>query len=673
MASVPGIFYVGSYHIQGGVPTIDAVGREPLIVNDFPLQSELNQFKDRDTLRIVPDDPDDGSPIADSIECWPWYDKAAPITIYQVASSTTTTVTVSPSPGWTTNEWAGRTCTLLNTPPIDTFGFKDRLPIVSNTADTLTFEYAVPSGAPAVGQSFFPGVGRFTDYHAVAGATHISEIGSPSTRGGGSVDQGGAGVGPDATMVLELYKNVFPVAPYFHMWKWATVTTVNQGFGDAPNNTFRVFVEDELVRVTAAAAARGNTIDWQYAIIDFSMNDVELAISDPPSILQYETRLRQMIAWLRSSAALNNATLKVILISHRSDLRAIGAPGGAAYTRGVHSNIAADTDGVAILDCEGYRVSGVGLAETEEKQYYAQAEYFRMGKELARTIQRLANGDPVASEGGFPVYLMLGDSIWVGEATSTWTLNSNSPSISGPTPGFLLRPDNQKVWNRGSSVLEVYLPHTNSNTSGSITGTAGPDLSIMAELGDLHPDGFALIKRAAFGAGMAEGAGDYDSGTGNGGRWIKSAEEHYPELQADFAGAVAYINEVIGKQADMRGAFVSLGHNDNQAPSGTGGTSFAAFIRSFCNDLWADFSTRTSGRKFPIVWRRPQPDAFSADPVRIAQVRAALEAQANRESQFRVVDVDGLERDRDDNLHETPETAVTTGRRMVVALRRVAI
>jgi hypothetical protein len=54
-------------------------------------------------------------------------------------------------------------------------------------------------------------------------------------------------------------------------------------------------------------------------------------------------------------------------------------------------------------------------------------------------------------------------------------------------------------------------------------------------------------------------------------------------------------------------------------------------------------------------------------------VRGALLDLEAAEPQLVVVNVDDLERDRSDNLHETPESAVVCGDRMVTKLRTRAI
>lgn len=278
------------------------------------------------------------------------------------------------------------------------------------------------------------------------------------------------------------------------------------------------------------------------------------------------------------------------------------------------------------------------------------------------------SGGSSSFSGGFPIYIYLGDTMAVGTATSEWTMALGSVRISGPTPGSLVRPSNQKIWSEVANALHVYTPHTNSNTSGSVTTTAAHDLSIMAALGELHPDGFALVKRGSIASSLATEFVAYSAG--GGGRWAKSASQHYQEMQQIFADCVNWINQTMGRQADMRGAFVTLGTSDMQAD---GGAAFASALPQFCEDLWADFSTRTGGEKFPISWRVPQNGTAADDAVQMALIRTALSDLVEAEPQFQAVDVDDLERDRTDDLQETPESAVVCGDRMVTALRTKAI
>lgn len=661
MATVPGVLLIGDYSVQGGNPGLNAT------INPATLQTTLAALQDRTVMRIVPDVP---ATLEPSGAFRPWYDHNAGDVIHVVNSSTTTTITVSPSPGWTTNEWATRFVTVISPSPFAGAGFWRRMQVSSNTADTLTFP-ATPTAAPA-GALFFLGLGRMKDYHPAAGWLRPGELigGNPSTRGGSSAQANGNGVGPDATLVRALAQGVYSAPPYFYCAKWGHVRPTSQQWGDAPNDTARPFLVDELARMDAAAAADGgNTIQWEVAVIDQSIIELEAWSLNPTLALVYQTRLREMIAWLRSPAGLDNPNLLIVLVNHRSDLMTTTAPNGARWIRAQHLAIARDTAGVGIVDMEGARPGDSDDTGAAEIVVYAQQEYFALGLAIERKIQQLKLGIPDVVSGGLPVYLMVGDSIAVGEIPQSWTENANSVSLSGPNVGNLLRPANQLIWNRGTGDAEVYNPHTNSNTSGSVNGAAfaGPELSIMAELGARHPGGFLLIKRASYSSTLAADVTPYNAGTGNGGRWIKGVGgEHYDELLQDFRAAVQYVNELLDRQVDLRGAFVLLGHNDQTTAGGS--NLFEAELAQFCQDLRDDFGTRTSGDEFPIVWRLPMLDVAGANPVEMANLRRALQDYAASQKRFRLVDVDGLEVDRDDGLHETPATAVETGRRMVAAM-----
>lgn len=662
MATVPGVLYIGGYEAQGGNPGL-------LTQADALNGDNLRYVLDREVQRFVPD-TDAGVPNAAALSFWPWYDGAAGLTDYTVASSTTTTATATGSPGWTVNQWVGRAVQVRNLSPIPGVGFSHRAIVTANTAGQVTFSPAA-AVAPAVGTTFCLGEGVFLDYHPSGGKLHPSEVGQASRRGGSSWQTLGQGVGPDATFLRRLWKDVYTTAPWFHAFKWGDVGTVNTGWANAPNNAARALFTAELARVVTAAAARGNTIAWDVAIVDLSMNDLVAAAGTPTFVVTYEARLREMIAWLRTTVTAN-AALKIVLVSHRSDMWGTTSPLGAPFFRAAHRAIARDTSGVVIVDMEGATPGlQIGSPDTPatEIKYYALDEYFAYGEKVAAAVEQAKLGTPPAATGGFPVYYLIGDSIMVGEAVSGWTSTSVSADISGPTVGSLVRPTNQKIWNDATSTFEVYEPHANSNTSGTIGVTAGPDLSIMAELGRIHPEGFGLIKRASGGSGLASSLVAYDGG--NYGRWRKSSNEHYTALLAIRDRAHQYVNNVLGKQVDVKGFIVSLGHND-QAVTG-GGAVFAADLPQFLEDLWADFATRTSGDRPPIAWRRPQVDAAGAVAAEMATVRSAIDARQQAETQFRVVDVDGLERRRDDNLHETPETAVVHGRRAVSQLAKVAI
>jgi hypothetical protein len=663
MAVVPGVLIIGDYQVQGGDPGLTASW-------DSLAQTPLSYLRNREVMRITPDNTATGAPTASTLSCWPWYDgNAGDLLIVTASSATTATCTLGGgSPGWTTNEWAGRIFTVCNSTPFYGIGFERRAQVISNTANVLTFASGT---VPTVGAIAFVGEGIFGDYHPVGGYLNTTELGQPSTRGGSSFQATGLGVGPDATLIRRLFADTYTTAPYFHCWKYATAVGVSVGWGDG--GSIRTPFLAEKTRVDAAATARGNAIAWKHAVIDLSTADLEAAIVSPATILTYEAKLREMIDWLRTVVQ-DNADLPIYLVSHRNDLFATTGAGASPWLRAAHAAIVLDTANVTIVDLESTEPGTSGEFGTTEIVQYSQQGYFDYGEKVARAIRNQTLGVASTASGGFPVYILIGDSICTGPATTAWVTASVSPRITGPTIGSLLRPSNQKVWRRGTTSIEVFLPGTNSNTSGS-TGFAaysGPELSICAALGDIHPDGFALIKRGSNGSALATQLGAY-AAPGDYGRWIKAADEHYPELQDDFAGCVQYINENYDKQADMRGMFAILGQNDQAASASVGGTAFAAALLPFVTNVWTDFSTRSSGTRFPIVWRQPQDETASVNATAIAEIRAALAELAETEPQFAVVDVDDLERDKTDNLHETPDSCVETGYRMVAAMQRIAI
>jgi len=658
VAAIPGVLLIGDFSIQGGAPGLRAV-----LENIAEPQTRLGYLGDRTVMRIVPDNPANGEPTN---AFRPWYDWAASDTIYTVGSSTATTITVSSSPGWTVDQFAGRLITVVNS---FFLGYERRMPCLSNTADTLTFAAGT---VPTVGNIFFIGEGRMRDYHAAAGWLTNGELLSPtfSKRGGSSAQTNGQGVGPDATLVRALVERVYTGPDKCYVVKWGNVGPVSTAWADSPNDSARANLLAEKVRIDAAAAADGgNTIAWDVAVIDQTIVELGAWPFDPFVLpLAYPTRLQQMIAWLRSPAMCNNPNLLVVLVNHRSDLLSASVPGGAPFIRQHHVAVSRADANVVLIDMEGAKPGVAGDFANAQVIYYAQQEYFRLGEMIAERIRLHKLGVAPAFSNGIPTYLMLGDSIAVGEIASAWTTNAASVELSGPNFPSLVRENNQIIWVRGDDNGQVYHPHTNSNPSGSVNGApfAGPDLSIMAELGKRHPDGFLLVKRASYSSTLAASGLAYNPTSGNGGRWIKGANEHYAEMVHDFTRATQWVNEVLGKQIDLRGAYVLLGHND-QAVAG-GGTMFADAIENFCLDLWGDFGTRTDGDMFPIVWRVPMANVVGANAVEMPIVRAAITELAASQARLRAVNVDGLEVDRDDGLHETPETAVETGRRMTAAL-----
>lgn len=679
MATVPGILYLSSYMGQGGNPALELVAA--------PVGSQLQYLNDRELYRFVPmnNDGTQGSGFK------PWYDgSAGTLLIVDEAGSSSSTIRVTPSPGWTTNEHAGRTATLL---PQDgtatalhallqpTQQLQRYHTIVSNTADTLTVTGTVDFGG-LTDWGVRVGTGRFVVYHAVPGLV------GPLESGGSPWQAAGFGIGPDVRMVPEIAKRIYPSSPYFYFAKWCHPSALATHWVSGGAN--RTSLLSELQRIAAAAALEGNVIRWELVIVDVADNDLgELAANNALAathLLAYQTNMTDLVNWLRSNSVLqntsapynfvSNSTIKAQITNPHPDLWGVGAPNAAGVMRSANFTIASTLTGVGLIEMADAAFAPLaGSRETcnlnAERKFYSFQSMLGFGEKSVTLFQRqLAGLSSAVAVNGFPMYAIIGDSIEVGTITQPWMSNTASLTLIGPGPSGTVKPEGQYIFNAVANQFERYNPNTNSNTSGTISSLAGPEAAIIAALALQHPGGFGIVKRACNGSTLARAVAFDPGGGGSGGRWTKAAGEHYTQLLSLVASAKSFVNTIYGKQTDFRGVLVSLGHNDAVSPSD--GTAYAAALPTFCQDLWNDLTTRTSGKKFPIIFRRPQLEP-AVNTSAMQSVRAALESVAKVEGQVRVVDVDDLERDRLDNLHETPESAIIHGRRAAAALVAASI
>lgn len=660
MANVPGVLLIGDPMVQGGNPGVEA---------DFTGSgtTALAKFFDLRVMRITPSSDATGAPTAASLGWYPWYDAGAQSTYYAVAAApapSATTISVSPSPGWTVNQWAGKPVSVVN---VSTIGFMQRRLVVSNTADTITVA-SWSAGTPAAGQIFFLGQGRWKDYHPAAGYLDPSEVGVVfSNRGGSSLDALGLGVGPDAGLIRE-FQTTWPVAPRFQLAKYGTTSLTVGAWGTAASGIRTAFTTRLAEMATAwTALANGNTLVWEVAILDASQRDVIDWATTPANYLLYEAALTSWIAWLRT--ATGNANLKIILVNHDNAINNVTTPSGTLSANRVHRSVAAADALVTFIDMQGERTSGTTqyAVEAENRPAYAASVYWSsMATKMREAYDLLAAGAPSAIDAALPGYFLIGDSHVVGSFNSAYTDALGSPTItSGPRSGT------QGIYDDQNDLIEPYDVGDNSNTSGTISTSAGPECSMMVDLEVLHPQKFVLIKRGSNSSSLIANLSAYSSGTG--GRWSRSyaATEHWDQLQAAFEGCIAYAHTTLSKQLDLKGVFVMLGTNDG-AKAG-GGALFAAELATFVADLRSSFATRTSGTDFPVVWVKPQLDYATAINAEIVAVRAALEAYALTDDQFVLLNIDDLERLASDNIHLTPESTIKVGQRMVAALIPVAI
>lgn len=679
MATVPGILYLSTYMGQGGKPLLQNV--------PAPLGHQLQYMNDRELYRFVPMNQDGTQGTGFK----PWYDGSAGTTLLvDEAGSSSSTIRVTPSPGWSTNQHVGRIATLL---PQDgtalalhailqpTQHLQRYHTVTSNTADTLTVAGTVDFGG-LTDWGVRVGIGRFVAYHPVPGFV------GPLESAGSSWQSVGSGIGPDARMVPEIAKRIYSVSPYFYFAKVGFASSLATQWVSGGLNRSAVLAE--LQRISSAAAAEGNTIRWELVVVDVADIDLEeLAANSaliPTHLLAYQTNMTDLVTWLRSGSVLqntaapysfvSNASIKAQITNPHPDLWGVGAPNAAAFMRSANFLIALNLTNVGLVDMADASFAALeGSREVcnynAERKFYSFQSVLDFGEKSVTLFQRQLAGlsSPVAVS-GFPIYAVIGDSIQVGPINPLWMANSASLTLIGPGPTGTVKPEGQYIFNALTNQFERYNPNTNSNTSGSINTQAGPEAAIIAALAIQHPNGFGIIKRACNGSTLVRGVPFDPSNGGGGGRWVKVAGEHYTQLLSLVASAKGYVNTIYGKQADFRGVMVSIGHNDAVTPSD--GAACAAAYAGFCQDLWNDLTTRTSGKKFPIIFRRPQLEV-AVNTSAMQSVRSALEALAKQEPQVRVVDVDDLERDRIDNLHESPESAIIDGRRVAAALVSASI
>ena len=671
MANVPSIVYIGGLQTIGGI--------QPR--TEFGTLGEYDSIALRDTLlhRVVPDDPTTGAPTATALDWFPVFDGTASDTLYAVASGTATTLTVSPDPGWTTNEWAGFK---LRNSRADGIGQQNSdVTVVSNTTDTVTV--SAWDATPQTASWMWFNIGRWRDTHinrAHRTATEVIGAAIP-TRAGASwantSSDGQFGVSPVPMLTRELYTHVWPVSPYFQIAHYFTHANVTGGFDDTGATERAAFLAEKL-RWEAAwtALANGNTQVYEYCILDMSQNDVIGWAATPANLNLYLADLAEMIAWLRSAAVFNDSTLKVILVNHDVALNNVLTPSGTSSVNTWQNLTALLVSDVSVVNFDGLDLPLAQVQTavptwipTENNAAYGAAVYARtIPRALRKRIELLEAGAAPNVDSAIPVYILIGDSLVVGTGFEA----AYSTALDDATLTGTARDSRQKIWNRPTGAVEIYNAHDNSNTSGTVAAAAGPEFSLIEALMRRHPDtDVVLIKRGSGGSCLIASLAAYSAG-GNG-RWSKSfaGTEHYDELRTDIENAIQYVNVTLEKQAEVMGFFVGLGTNDQAV--GGGGTLFANEIAAFCANLRTDFGTHTTGNATPIIWQKPQLGANSAINAESLLVRAAIELRAAVDAQFRVVDVDDLARLASDNLHLTPDATVVSGYRYEAELAFVAL
>ena len=689
MATVPGILLLGSDSIMGG----PSVGNGSIALEldvDGTGDTPMVEFRDPVLASTVPSNAATSITTATTLGWFPWWDPWSDyiISAWATVSSTNNTVTLTTTnAGFTANELVGRKLRLLRA-AIPSIGFADRRTITANTATTggqttITVNANWTSN-PITTQLVCMGRGRWTDYNASGGWVNPNEalLGafptSYSVRGGSGETHGVAGVGcgPDSGLLWRLWQQVYTTAPYFQVLKWYADSTTKTAWESG--GTAVTALAAEIARAETAweeQSLDANTLSWEWIILDNSQKDVLSWVSTPANAGTYAVDLLSAISAIRT--ACGNASAKVLLINHDETINSVTNAGGTVVANRAHRLVAAADSNVFTVDLAGLGTQvyeSQFWLESANRAYYARHEYWTGYPRRVVDRMKLINaGAAPGSDGGFPVYILIGDSIAAGPVTETFAISNDSPTLTEGARG-----DNQLIWNAQTGQGEQYNLADNSNTSGTTTGsTGGPEFALMPLLEDRHPEGFLLIKRASVGSCLIADYLTYSGSGAAGGRWSDGiASEHWDAFVTDFDNAVQWVNETKGKQADVRGAFVILGTND-QAEAG-GGALFATELPQFVSDFRTRFATRTvangtTTKALPIVWMRPQLTTSTAIEDESVSIRAAIVARHAADPQFRYIDVDALERNDTDNLHITQEEQIAIAERFAAAIDLIAL
>ncbi len=669
MVDVPTIAYIGGRMTHGGIKP----------QTEMQSDGTYGSIGTRDAMahRVVPDDPTTGEPSASTLNWYPVFDGTAGDTVYSVdtGGATATTVRVTPDPGWDATgngEWEGFT---LRNNNLTGLGFRNKdIAVVSNTSDTITVAGWTANPEDASGIWF--NQGRWRDTHMIGGWRTVGELASVPVRGGATWQLNNFGCSPIPMMVRELWTHVWTSAPFFQLAHYFVEngTETVGGFDDATGSERAAFLV-EKARWDAAwtVLANGNTLSWDYIVLDLSQNDVIDWATTPANAASYYGALTQMIAWLRSSAVFNDSTIPVLLVNHDVAINNVLSAGNTAAANTVHDLVALGDANVHTVKLDGLELP---LRQTDaavptwvpslNASNYATSVYLRdYPRAVRKKIELLEAGAATDDSGAIPTYILATDSLGVASGFTSDYSDANDDQVY--TGGA--RDPLQMIWNDATQAIETYDAHSNSATAGTISAAAGPEFSLLSKLQERHPvTGALVIKLAAGGSALATELVAHTPGAA-GGRWAKSASEQYTKLKEMIQNASRYANLTLGKQINIQAFLVMIGTNDQA--SADGGAAFATELPAFCGDL-RDFGTQVVGKDTPILWVAPHLGTSSSISGEPEAIRTALTARAKADTQFLVVNVDDLKQGAD-ALHLIPSATVKVGERLDESLTTVAL
>jgi hypothetical protein len=655
VAAIPTYFYLGDRQINGS-------GVSGLTPQPGAQGSYWTNFANRPL--VMQTVPTSGNAYQ------PWWDGTAG-TLRQSNAATSTTVTVSPSPGWTVDEHAGKFVKVDAGVGAPVLGIAQRREILSNTADTLTVATAWATNP--TNSTIHIEEGAWVKYDHIRSADILAFKVTQGTEGDNWFANQNGSFGATA-MLMQLLKQRHSAAPYFRLFKRAyNVSGIAAWAAGAAWTNFQAEWAD------AAAKYGADTVDPTALILDCAFTDINDV--NTSYLLQLITFIGQVRTFLSAP------NLPILLVNPASAIlqqtktQTIG-PQTIPYARiirGVNSQLRGLVQNVRLVDMEGLEFAAenafanlAGTLPTNPTDYSTDSHLMLGQKVYNEIVRHYADGPTLPVGGGIPTFVMIGDSQARGFSSPQYAVLGGEASLLGANTLANVM-GNELIWDGADQQIEPYDLTINSNTVGDVTAQYyGPDATFIRRMGREFPNGVLLLKVASGGASMAAES----LASGALGTFDPVANTLWGTLTAAWASLRAVALEELSATPDVLGVAVLLGDNDCRQTSDA--AAFDAKLPGFVPSLRSLFTTRTTGGVLPVAFHLPPQHRDNGGqsvlglPSAREAVRQSLLAYGLIDQAFGVAAEDGLELRRDDLIHYSGEANHEIGTRLAEVLLALA-
>lgn len=410
------------------------------------------------------------------------------------------------------------------------------------------------------------------------------------------------------------------------------------------------------------AALGADTPDVKGIILDASYTDL---VNNNAT---YLADLQDVITWVRTAFS---ASAPIILVNHHRDLLYGGNPGAAIAARTLNQQIATFNDDVLLMDMSfaqigaDYALLGQ-IPVGPDGIMYRQQDYIEAGARIARLIDAFYTDAPVvaATARGIPTFAFVCDSQGTTVGTDPqYVVLGGSGSLLGNSPGSTERAG-EYIWNNLTRTTELYdvLGNTNTLGEGFSVSSFGPEMTALAALKAAYPDGVCVFKYARAGVSLTTEAVT----AGATAALEQSATLEFETIRDAFSDFLQTIHRDLGRQADLKRLFISLGGNDTLTE--VSAAAFASKLPTFIDDMREVFTTRSDGPELPVVILQPSPPSTTnplgtayGNPVAREAVRATIAALPNVRDRVTVLLDTGRELRKGEMIHFASATVEALG------------